>query len=100
MAKSKVDPEEVAVLHDDGWSVDDIAKQLGISRRWVYVNLHRAGWEAPPEPANKCPEASTLRSLYLDRGFTAAKLAKIFKVNIRTVTRWLTRHGITRRKDD
>lgn len=88
-----VDREEVAALKDAGWSADEIAAELGVSRRTVYNYLHKAGWTAP-DTTSKDPGKRTLETLYINRNFSAKRIATILKCGHRTVVRWLATHDL------
>jgi transposase len=95
------DPHEVAALREAGYSAAELAENFGVCLRTIYNWLAKAGWESEgTAPPSKRPPADILRTLYIDRRKPCTAIATLYKVDVRTVRRWLAAYNISRAAGD
>lgn len=102
---TKHECRRMATLHEEGWSLPDIASEFFCSRRLVEVALHRLGISTPPPPpvvrrGSYTPEERRQMADLYRSGLSVREVAVEIGCNVETVSKTLDKLGIKRRRNE
>ena len=88
--------EALRPLYEAGMSVDEIAARFGVGHTTVRKRLGEAGTEIYPSGTRfgRVLTYERLRTLYVEKGLTAQRIAETFGCSTGTTYNWLKRRGL------
>ena len=87
-------------LYDRGMHADGIAQLFHVGTTTIYKRLHEAGTKMRPSRVRfgHIFTEERLRKLYIENGWTAARIARKWQCNTGTVYNWLRANSIPLRR--
>lgn len=92
-----LDQAQIIAWYTAGWSLQRIARHLGVHKQDISVVLEQAGVARRPRGGGQSVDVALLCQLYTDTTWSTQDLATILGVSLATVKRTLQRVGVPRR---